>query len=383
MVPGSCWPSCDARLSLAAASRLKAFGDQSWIQRHGPLRQSEKPYVQKHLVALQAGRLAHLKRWACALTSTLFTWLRRASEATEGPQGRQGRRRRYPAIPGEERLDLSPAEKRKWRKEQRWLQKKERRRSQRAAERQRAARRKKAALQEKLADKSEEERKAYWEEQQRLKVAREQSVRQAFAHGNPKVVINCSFGDLMPARDNKSLASQVKLAYAFLKRSMAHVQLHVTSLEDTNPALPYFKAVGMDGWQVHVHKESVWDLYRTEDLVVLSPDADEDLDQVEEDKIYVIGGLVDRRPQKKRSRTQAEAQGGSIQLRKLPLKRFAPKGSYPILNIDVVVKILAQRKLRRGPDAWPDILSNCIPHRHLSRNDKAPDTLTKCCVICV
>ena len=34
---------------------LQAFGDQSWIQRHGPLRQSEKPYVQKHLVALQAG----------------------------------------------------------------------------------------------------------------------------------------------------------------------------------------------------------------------------------------------------------------------------------------------------------------------------------------
>ena len=67
----------------------------------------------------------------------------------------------------------------------------------------------------------------------------------------------------------------------------------------------------MQGWKLHVHEEGLWDLYRSrasalkllqrpEDLVVLTPDAEEELDVIEEAKIYVVGGLVDRRPQKKR-----------------------------------------------------------------------------------
>ena len=34
---------------------------------------------------------------------------------------------------------------------------------------------------------------------------------------------------------------------------------------------------------------------------MLTPDADVELEVVEEEKIYVVGGLVDRRPQKKRT----------------------------------------------------------------------------------
>ncbi|CAE7335283.1 Trmt10a, partial [Symbiodinium pilosum] len=173
----------------------------------------------------------------------------------------------------------------------------------------------------------------------------ERSLARAYESGRPRFVINCSFGEYMQDRDNKSLAQQVKLVYTILRRTQANVQLHLTSLGSENPAKSHFDGIGISGWKVHVHEESFWELFPPEDVVVLSPDAGYCLDTVDEDKIYVIGGLVDRRPQKNRTFHQAQKTGkiGLHQLRKLPLKEQGPKGFHPILNIDVVVQILIER----------------------------------------
>ena len=44
---------------------------------------------------------------------------------------------------------------------------------------------------------------------------------------------------------------------SFCKITCSDVYIHPRTKVTTEP-----QAVGMDGWQVHVHKESVWDLYR-------------------------------------------------------------------------------------------------------------------------
>jgi len=95
-------------------------------------------------------------------------------------------------------------------------------------------------------------------------------------------------------------------------------------------------------------------------VVVLSPDADEDLDEVREDCVYVIGGLVDRTVKKMESRSQAEQRGAQC-FRRIPIKSHGPPGLHPVLNIDVVVRILVERMRR---DDWHDILLDCLPHRH-------------------
>lgn len=55
------------------------------------------------------------------------------------------------------------------------------------------------------------------------------------------------------------------------------LRLHITSMAAENPAMAYFKAgcsnatpcvrireaIGMQGWKLHVHEESLWDLYRS------------------------------------------------------------------------------------------------------------------------
>ena len=239
---------------------------------------------------------------------------------------------------------------------------KEKRKAGRAAERRRAAQKKKEARQKLLAKMTEEEKRAYFFEEKQKQVDMEASLAKAFQQGRPRFVINCSFGNDMQDRDNKSLAQQVKLVYTILKRAKANVQLHLTSLGPENPARCHFDGVGLSGWKVHVHEQSFWELFPPEKLVILSPDAEHFLETVDKDKIYVIGGLVDRRPQKQRTFDQAQGLGniGVHQLRQLPLKVHAPKGIHPILNIDVVVQILIERL--RGHD-WPDIFKRCLPRR--------------------
>ena len=151
-------------------------------------------------------------------------------------------------------------------------------------------------------------RRAYFFEERQKQVEMEESLERAFERGRPRVVINCSFGEFMGDRENRSLAQQVKLVYTLLKRMRANFQLHLTSLDAQNPASAHLANSGLSGWKVQVHDESAWELFPSEDLVILSPDATECLETIDEDKIYVIGGLVDRRIQKKRTFDQAKDQ---------------------------------------------------------------------------
>merc|ERR1712194_11116 len=111
-----------------------------------------------------------------------------------------------------------------------------------------------------------------------------------------------------------------------------------------------------------MHAEPFWEVFPRERLVVLSPDAEEDLNEVTDDCTYVIGGLVDRTIKRNQTLEQAEAQG-NLCVRRLPIKSLGPPGMYPVLNIDVVIRILHERRTR-GPDSdWHQILVDCLPQR--------------------
>jgi len=187
------------------------------------------------------------------------------------------------------------------------------------------------------------------------------SLRHAFETGRPRVVINCSFGAAMNRKELSSLAKQVQLSYTVVRDLQSTIQLHLTSINAENPALHSLEAIGFRGWLLHFHEEPYWDVFKDDRVVVLSPDAEEDLEEVRDDCTYIIGGLVDRSVSKLQSLRQACA-NNMAQIRRLPIKRYGPCGAHPVLNIDVVVRILAER-IRRGTD-WPGIISDCLPHRH-------------------
>lgn len=270
---------------------------------------------------------------------------------------------------------LTKYEAKKHRKEQRIAESRAKAREHRTEKKKAQRHRRQEERQALLHSMEPEEREAFLAaeraESRSVQEKQHASLRQAYESGAPKVVINCSFGDSMSEMELSSLATQAQLCYTHVRQLQSEMQLHLTSLDSSNPSLPALEALGLKSWLVHVHEKPVWDLFDQELLVILSPDAEEDLEEVVPDHIYVIGGLVDRAVDKNRSFEQAK-EGGNTCFRRLPLKRFGPAGAHPVLNIDVVVRILAE-VLRRGKESWTDVFKACLPTRHtgqLSRRGK-------------
>ncbi|CAE7319402.1 TRM10 [Symbiodinium natans] len=265
-------------------------------------------------------------------------------------------------VPKSELKRLRKAE----RKEQRRLHAKEQRQQKKKMQRQR----KQELRQEHLESLSAAERAEFLEKEREAgkerKAAIQATLDHAFQHGRPRIAINCSFSDTMDVRELTSLAKQVQLAYTQTRDSNSKVQLHITSLHAENPVMRSLESQGMKSWKLHLHEESVWDVFASEArdgrLVILTPDAEEELLEVMEEEVYVVGGIVDRSVKKMQSRTQA-VERGATKLRKLPLKSFGPAGCCPVLNIDCVVRILCE--WLKGDGSWQDVFELCLPPRRV------------------
>ncbi|CAK9044082.1 unnamed protein product [Durusdinium trenchii] len=246
------------------------------------------------------------------------------------------------------------------RKEQKRLHAKEHRQQRNRAQKER----KQELRKEKLESMSAEERAEFLEQERQAgrdrKAFLETSLTEAFERGRPRVVVNCSFDQSMDVRELTSLAKQIQLAYTQARNMGSKVQLHLTSLGPENRAWRGLEAQGVRGWKMHLHEKSVWEVFaeeaRSGKLVILTPDADEELVDVSDEEVYVIGGIVDRSVKKMQSLAQAQ------ELRKLPLKSFGPKGCCPVLNVDCVVRILCEWLRKRD---WPSVFEECLPGRRL------------------
>merc|ERR1719326_1588601 len=100
----------------------------------------------------------------------------------------------------------------------------------------------------------------------------QRSLERAHESGAPKVVVNCSFGNCMDEKEITSVATQAQLCYNHIRDLESPMQLHLTSLTEDNPSMPAFQAIGYAGWLVHAHQETVWDLFDSDRLVILTPD---------------------------------------------------------------------------------------------------------------
>ena len=77
-------------------------------------------------------------------------------------------------------------------------------------------------------------------------------------------------------------------------------------------------------------------------LVYLSPDAEDALEDVEEDTMYVIGGIVDLAA---RGVAWSLPKATTLGMRaaRLPIRENLPSVTNQILNIDTVLKVLCEK----------------------------------------
>ncbi|EUD65451.1 hypothetical protein C922_04191 [Plasmodium inui San Antonio 1] len=204
-------------------------------------------------------------------------------------------------------------------------------------------------------DKFLNERRALQEEK---KKRRQQFLIKAYNEGY-KICYNCSFLNLMGEKEVSSLAKQVFLGYHYMIKEQLPVQFHFTSLMSSDEFYTQLRdKYALGKWRVHIHSEDYWDLFPREKIVVLSPDAEEELTEVRDDEVYVISALVDRSVSKNLSFSQASLH--NLVTKKLPMEKYFKKRKSNVLNVNTVVEILISFLKNQN---WMKVFEKCVPQK--------------------
>ena len=178
-----------------------------------------------------------------------------------------------------------------------------------------------------------------------------------------RVVLDLSFGNLMSDKEQRSLARQLSPCWGANRRAAAPVSLHLTSLGECPLNCLPKQGVEMAAWKVHRHDCDVGEAFSPDELVFLSPDAEEALSLPLDPKcVYVIGGLVDAKVQ--HDVTLNKARSLHARTARLPLAEHAPSGvSNPRLPLTLTAVLEILLGLNAGA-TWQEALATAIAPRH-------------------
>ena len=118
-----------------------------------------------------------------------------------------------------------------------------------------------------------------------------------------------------------------------------------------------------DLWQVHYREEHYLEVFGKEEVVYLSSESPHVLGALDEAKVYVIGGLVDRSVQKAASLARARDLGAATA--RLPLEAHsAIVDAREPLTLDAVLTILLEYNASAD---WGRAITAALPERKLAR----------------
>lgn len=190
-----------------------------------------------------------------------------------------------------------------------------------------------------------------------------------------QVCIDCSFESLMTTKEIGSLSSQIRYCYSHNRHNPHPCALTVTSLE--GETLTNMQNVaGFDEWTTRAFSssdKSVVEVFqdRLQDVVYLTSDSENTIDHLDNSKIYVIGGIVDRNRLKRAAFNRAEEWG--LQTAKLPIaEHLAKMKTTKVLTCNHVFEILL--KYRMFGNSWERALMEVLPSRkHKDSKSQAAD----------
>ncbi|XP_062849208.1 RNA (guanine-9-)-methyltransferase domain-containing protein 2 [Trichomycterus rosablanca] len=174
-----------------------------------------------------------------------------------------------------------------------------------------------------------------------------------------RLVIDCSFDSLMMLKDVKKLHKQIQRCYAENRRASHPVQLYITShggqlkqnMDELNK--------GWVNWKdVHIKSEHFHEVLSKEDLVYLTSDSPNVLQELDESKAYVIGGLVDHNHHKGISFKRATEL--EIAHAQLPLGSFVQMNSRKVLAVNHVFEIMLAYLEKQD---WKEAFFTVLPQR--------------------
>jgi tRNA (guanine9-N1)-methyltransferase len=171
------------------------------------------------------------------------------------------------------------------------------------------------------------------------------------------VVFDLQFEALMSQRDLGKTLKQIMKCYSLNRRQENPLQLYMTSFEGRSRE-DMAKNQGFENWDMNYEKQRYDAALPKERLVYLSSESENVLTELEQDKFYVIGGLVDHNAHK--GLCHREAAGLGVRTARLPIDEFVEMRTRKVLTVNHVFEILAA--VARGC-SWKEAFMATIPDR--------------------
>ncbi|XP_057712289.1 RNA (guanine-9-)-methyltransferase domain-containing protein 2 [Corythoichthys intestinalis] len=183
--------------------------------------------------------------------------------------------------------------------------------------------------------------------------------RQEAAPTSLRLLVDCSFDDLMLIKDVRKLHKQIQRCYAENRRASRPVQFYLTSLGGQLKQSMDEKDKGWINWKdIIIKLEHFTEVVDKDDLVYLTSDSPNILTELDLKKAYVIGGLVDHNHHKGITLDRAKALG--ICHAQLPLGSFVQMNSRKVLAVNHVFEIILAY-VEKG--SWRDAFFSVLPPR--------------------
>ncbi|XP_048761551.1 tRNA methyltransferase 10 homolog A-like isoform X4 [Ostrea edulis] len=171
------------------------------------------------------------------------------------------------------------------------------------------------------------------------------------------VVIDCSLDEYMGDKDIMKLVKQIQFCYSSNRRSQNPMQFYVTGVHgQTKDRL---EAIGdYQNWDVNFTNKDYHEVFEKKNIIYLSSESDNILEELEPDKAYIIGGLVDHNHHKGLCHSLATER--DVGHARLPISEFLDMKTRKVLTINHVFDILL--KYTETKD-WPQSFCSVLPQR--------------------
>ncbi|KAM9262234.1 tRNA methyltransferase 10 homolog B [Morus bassanus] len=141
----------------------------------------------------------------------------------------------------------------------------------------------------------------------------------------PRLCVDLGVADRMTQKETSRLASQIRRLYGANRRAEKPFWLCLT--EFVVGSLIYEECFrmndGFSNYLMDTTQESYLDLFPLDAIVYLTPDSENVLEDIEPNKVYILGGLVDESIHKKLTLQRAQEQ--SLQTARLPIREYMVK----------------------------------------------------------
>ncbi|CAN0470123.1 unnamed protein product [Ectocarpus sp. 12 AP-2014] len=177
-----------------------------------------------------------------------------------------------------------------------------------------------------------------------------------------RLVIDLNWAESAPGKELSSLVKQLCYVYSRARASSIPPRLTLTSYQ--GKAAAALGSAGADSWLVDRNPLGVFTVFEPTEIIYLSPDAEEPLDQVLDTNVYVVGGIVDRNLSK--GLTLGAAEGARARAARLPFDEYLPE----IPRGDRVLTVCACVGVLMGVHAgegWRDALQKSVPRRGVEK----------------